>query len=349
MNNHKVVQPIYKEMIDQGLFSDAALANPEGFIAYTYKKGPEFAHHVDAPEIQGHPTQIAFGKLFEASRNETLAAGQIYSSGFVVDSEGKVSLALAAPVFYLDRFFGAIALSADMERLAAMLNEPTGLGESEQIFLVDAAGELVHLDASGRANAVHKLEDIAAGNRLIALDGNDFRYAEARNTFENTPYGVVDAIRQTELSAAANRITYGAIVSGFLCLIPIVGLIWWITRRMFAPMERLSDAARKIADGDLEVTVEATDRQDEIGRMARCIEVFQEKLGRARTPRCRAQGRPRCARKSGNSRSTRSLRRSAPNPRPFWSWWRPISRVSRKCPPHSTSDPPPHPNRGRRR
>ena len=42
------------------------------------------------------------------------------------------------------------------------------------------------------------------------------------------------------------------------------------------PMEHLAVAASKIADGDLEVAVEATDRQDEIGRMARCIEVFKD-------------------------------------------------------------------------
>ncbi|WP_428688512.1 methyl-accepting chemotaxis protein [Roseibium sp.] len=276
VNNHKVVHPVYQQVIEQGLFSDAALANPDGFITYTYRKGDDFAYHVDAPEIAGNPTQIAFGKLFEASRNETLAGGQIYSSGFVADAKGNVSLVLAAPVFYLDRFFGAVAFSADMERLAAMLNDSTGLGDSEQIFLVDAVGQLLQLDGTGHASAVYSLGDISAGDRLIRLNGQDFRFAEARGSFENTPYGVVDSVRQTELSAAADRITYGAVISGFVCLVPILGLIWWVTRRMFAPMERLAVAARKIADGDLEVAVEATERQDEIGRMARCIEVFKE-------------------------------------------------------------------------
>ena len=67
VNNHKVVHPIYQELVDQGLFSDAALANPDGFITYTFRKGPEFAFHVEDAQIQGHPVQIAMGKLFEAS------------------------------------------------------------------------------------------------------------------------------------------------------------------------------------------------------------------------------------------------------------------------------------------
>lgn len=276
VNNHKVVHPIYQDVISQGLFSDVALANPDGFITYTYQKGPEFAFHVDEGDIKGNPVQIAMGNLFAAGADGSLAAGQIYSSGFVAEEGGKVSLVLAAPVFYLDRFFGAVAFSANMENLATLLNDPSGIGDSEQIFLVDAADQLVQLDAQGLASAIHQLSDIAAGDRMIELGGADYRYAEAKNTFENTPYGVVEAVQQTELSAAADRITFGGIISGFVCLIPIVGLIWWITRRMFAPMERLSAAARKIADGDLEVMVEATERQDEIGRMARCIEVFKD-------------------------------------------------------------------------
>ncbi|WP_208988246.1 methyl-accepting chemotaxis protein [Labrenzia sp. VG12] len=276
VNNHKVVHPIYEDLIGQGLFSDAALTNPEGFITYTYRKGPEFGYHVDDAQIAGHPVQIAMGKLHAAAKAETLAGGQIYSSGFVTAEDGSVTAVLAAPVFYLDRFFGAVAFTVDMQHLASLLNEKTGLGESELVFLSDSVGKLVQLGADGQAAAVHSISDIRVDDRLLSLEDGVYRFAEASNTFIDAPFGVVAAVKQTELSAAADRITFGAVISGFLCLVPIVGLIWWVTRRMFAPMERLSDAARKIADGDLEVAVEATERSDEIGRMARCIEVFKD-------------------------------------------------------------------------
>ena len=86
---------------------------------------------------RAHPVQMAMGKLYDAAKAETLADGQIYSSGFVAGEDGSVRLVLAAPVFYLDRFFGAVAFSTDMQKLAALLNESTGIAESEQIFLVD--------------------------------------------------------------------------------------------------------------------------------------------------------------------------------------------------------------------
>lgn len=276
VNNHKVIHPVVQEMVNKGLFSDTALANTDGFITYTFRKGPEFAYHVGAPEISGTPVQRALGPLFAAFEAETLKPGDIYSSGFVVGDDGAVHLVLAAPVFYLDRFFGAVSFSTNMDRLAKLLNEKSGLADNEQIFLVAAGGDLVRLDDQGMASEVHSLSDISAGESQILLQDEIYRYADAKGVFIGKPYGLIEAAPQSELSAAADRITFGAVVSGFLCLVPIVGLIWWTTGRMFAPMQRLSAAARKIADGDLEIVVEATERSDEIGEMARCIDVFKE-------------------------------------------------------------------------
>lgn len=275
-NNHKVIHPIFQDLVGQGVFSDVALATPDGVITYTYAKGAEFAFNVQDSEILGRPVQVAFSKLFEEVNAETIANGQIFTSGFMTSENGTVDLVVAAPIFYLDRFFGAAAFSVNMANLAALFSEAAWLDDSEKVFLVDSAGQLVALGQDGRASVVHDRAAVTSGEQQLILAGDDYRYADAQSTFENTPYGIVDAVLQTKLSAAADRITYGAVISGFLCLVPIVGLIWWITGRMFAPLQGLSAAARKIADGDLEVPVDATDRSDEIGEMARCIDVFKD-------------------------------------------------------------------------
>jgi methyl-accepting chemotaxis protein len=275
-NNHKVVHPIFQDLVSQGVFSDVALATPDGVITYTYAKGDEFAFHIGDAEISGHPVQIAFSPLFDAVANETIEAGQIFTSGFMTGEDGKVSMIIATPVFYLDRFFGAAGFSVNMAKFANLVSGSGELEDGEKVFLIDTVGQLVGLDETGAAEVVHDKQTVYAGNQTLVLDENDYRYAEAEASFASTPYGIVDAVLQTKLSAAADRITYGAVISGFLCLVPIVGLIWWVTGRMFAPLQGLSAAARQIADGDLEVPVDATERSDEIGEMARCIEVFKD-------------------------------------------------------------------------
>ncbi len=276
VQNHQIVHEIYGGIIQQGLFSDAALLSKDGNIAYSYGKGPEFGRNIDAAEISNHPVQIALGQIVDANTAGTLEAGQIYTSGFTTLGDGQVSLVLAAPVMYLGNYFGAVAFSANMERIAALLNDASGIGETERVFLVDAIGQLVGLGQNGSGTTVFKLSDISSGEGQLAIDGIDYRFAQSGGEIFGSNFGLVEAVQQTELSAAANKITLGVILAGVLCMLPVVGIIWWLTGRMFAPLQTLSVAARQIADGDLEIEVHATERRDEIGRMARCIEVFKE-------------------------------------------------------------------------
>ncbi len=274
VDNHKIIHAAYQDLISQGLYSGVAIADPDGNVTYSYNKGEEFARHVTDEAVTANPFVAALAPVIAASTAETLKQGDLFTSGFVTDESGKVRLVLAAPVFYLDRFFGAVGLEINMTRFATLLNDSTGLGESEVALLIDSNGKLIQLGSDG--SAAKRFDAAVAGEGIMSIDGQDYRYSKADGTLLGKPFGVLEAVQQTELSAAANKITFGAIISGVLCMLPVVGIIWWLTIRMFAPLNTLSVAARKIADGDLGVPVEATGRSDEIGDMARCIEIFKE-------------------------------------------------------------------------
>jgi methyl-accepting chemotaxis protein len=273
--NHQVAHEIYKGVVEQGLFSDIALLDRDNNISYTYNKGPEFARHLEASEIVGHPVQSAFSQLVEANAAGTLQPSQIFTSGFATTADGGATLVLAAPVYYLDSYFGAVGFSVNMGRVAGLLNDKTGIGDSERAFLIDSTGALSEIGDRGQVSGSFSLADIGAGEGRFVINDTAYRFAQSDGTYLGTGFGVVEAVQQTELSAAADKVTYGVVLAGILCMLPIVGVIWWLTVRMFAPMQTLSGAARKIADGDLEVPVDATERSDEIGEMARCIEVFK--------------------------------------------------------------------------
>ncbi len=276
VNNHKIIHASYEELIGQGLFSGVAITDPDGNIIYSYNKGEEFARHVDDDQLANNPFARALAPVIAGNAAETLKGGEVFPSGFMLSEDGHVRLVLAAPVFYLDRFFGAVGLEVNMSRFAGLLNDDTQQGESETIMLVTSSGALVQLGADGAATRVFDLKDIQIDRDLLSIDGTEYRYAKADGEVQGQPFGVIEAVQQTELSAAAHKITYGAVIAGVLCMLPVVGIIWWLTVRMFAPLNLLSGVARKIADGDLEVPVAATTRTDEIGEMARCIEVFKD-------------------------------------------------------------------------
>lgn len=276
VTNHKVIHAAFAEIMSQGLYSDVALTDPDGNIIYTYRKGGDFARHVDAPEIAGTAVQLALKPLADASAAQTLKAGDTFFSGFIRTADGSVSAVIAAPVFYLESYFGAVAFTLDMKGLAAVLNDRTGIADSEKAYLVFADGGFSSLADDGATGTSYKMDDVRSSPDTLAIDGEETRYREASGTFLGKPFSLMETVSQAELAAAASKVTLGVIIAGALCLFPMVVVMWWLTGRMFRPLARLSVVAREIAEGALDVEVNSRERADEIGEMARCIEVFKE-------------------------------------------------------------------------
>ncbi|MET3893726.1 methyl-accepting chemotaxis protein [Bosea sp. OAE506] len=61
-----------------------------------------------------------------------------------------------------------------------------------------------------------------------------------------------------------------------------VGAILIVTRRVASPIVATTDAMNELAKGNLETVIQHTDRQDEIGTMAKALQVFRENLVKVR-------------------------------------------------------------------
>lgn len=71
----------------------------------------------------------------------------------------------------------------------------------------------------------------------------------------------------------------GVIVSvAVLLLVALVGsaAFWIVVFRVVRPIQSLTDTMSRLAGGDLEVVIPSADRRDEIGQMARAVEVFRD-------------------------------------------------------------------------
>ena len=70
------------------------------------------------------------------------------------------------------------------------------------------------------------------------------------------------------LSAQVVRSIYlVAALMGALCLVLCLVCAWWLSRRLFEPVNELDGAMRRVEGGDYDVRIEST-RQDEMGRLA---------------------------------------------------------------------------------
>ena len=90
---------------------------------------------------------------------------------------------------------------------------------------------------------------------------------------------VVDEVAEgvANNAAASSRTAFIVGLSVLIFGLFFAGLSFWIvSNRVTGPIVAMTGAMTKLADGDKGITVPALDRRDEIGRMAKAVEIFKE-------------------------------------------------------------------------
>lgn len=105
--------------------------------------------------------------------------------------------------------------------------------------------------------------------RILALSDEVFRYSSRRSQ-DNRTQGLA-------LAAAAADTQRNMILVGALAAVLGLGITAWIGfAELTTPILRLCESMAQLAEGKLETPVEGQDRRDEIGKMARAVQVFKE-------------------------------------------------------------------------
>jgi methyl-accepting chemotaxis protein len=83
---------------------------------------------------------------------------------------------------------------------------------------------------------------------------------------------------QQEAEATASATQELAIILGVVSLLLGLGLAFLIGRSIVNPVSRMTDAMGKLAEGDHSVEIPARDAKDEIGAMAKAVDVFKQNM-----------------------------------------------------------------------
>jgi len=84
-----------------------------------------------------------------------------------------------------------------------------------------------------------------------------------------------DEAAEATFDSASREIMWTAATLGVSLIAAIFGL-WVVVRRIVSPVTALTRVMSRLAEGDLTVEIEGAARTDEIGAMARAVEVFKE-------------------------------------------------------------------------
>lgn len=201
---------------------------------------------------------------------------------------------LVIPLKTPDGSFSELALCAAIDLSSSSITNlvnVNGLGKTGYIELVDSNG--IVLSSSNSANllkesdhggvfasliknqktAVSTCHNCHIDNATSAPDREIITFSP----LSLAPWGVV--VRQSEQEALANtrHLQEQLAIFSVICLLVVLPAIWFATKSITNPINRLTLASKKIAEGSLdeEITVPG---KDEIGMLARSFDIMRVKL-----------------------------------------------------------------------
>ena len=276
----------FRSQITARGYRDLYLFDLKGFMVYSVNKGEDFGTSF----AEGGPLATSsLGQVFQQAVAIENPDDLVFADFAPYQAAGGLPASFfAKPVFNAQgRKVGVLAIQLPSERLDAVIGDRTGLGETGEVLVVGPDGLLRSDSTFTEANdamltpfAGPVLDTALAGTanngETDAYRATDMLVAAAPIATRGQPWAAVAVMATDEVLAPVvnMRNMMLAIGAGLLAVVAALSLLF--SRAITKPITRLTDTMEALAKGDLEVEVRGASRTDELGAMARAVEVFRE-------------------------------------------------------------------------
>ena len=282
---HKRFHAAWRTVVEQRGYDDVLLFSADGILIYTAQKNEDFATDFS----RGSGNALSEGPVGKLLR-EALALpqdGVAFADFSLYSPAGRPEAFMAAPVYKSDKVAGVLMYAIPTAAISEKMQSIRGLGQTGEAMIV-GPDELMRtqsrytsendvLVTSVRSPAVAAaIAGTATTGVVPSLRGQRMVAMAAPFEFKGTNWAVVAVQTEDEVFApidqhaqynadGGRRIDADRGGSG-----PVVFAV------RDAPISRLTGTMRALAGGELETEVKGAARTDEIGEMARAVEVFRE-------------------------------------------------------------------------
>lgn len=280
---HGKFHPWFREFLRERGYYDVFLFDLEGNLIYSVFKELDYATNVNSGEWK----DTDLGNAFRASASaETAKAISFFDFKPYAPSHGAPASFISKPIMDdAGKKVGVLVFQMPIDRINAVMNLAAGLGKSGEVIIV-GADLLARNDTRFSKDAIlkRKLENAATKSALegatgsveiIDDEGNNVLAGFAPFSFHGVKFGVVAEIGTEEVYASLTNLRNASISTGAVALLISLALAWFAAGSISSPLSKLTDRMLKLADGDKESEIPMQKRGDEIGSMARRLEVFK--------------------------------------------------------------------------
>ncbi len=287
-SNHEKTQGEVARDLENTAFSDLLIADLDGNVMYSYKKGDDFAENLKADAWKMTGAGVAFAKAIDNTAKATDDSAPTGFSGLRVDAtSGKSAIFYAVPIVKLGAPKGIILFKVRDDIISSILAKGVVAGSTAQAAVVSEDGSAVAVNAAGQLAAIDAapftfVKDAFAGSAMTVADfsrADGAARAYVRGiSYAGSRFLVVESVLISELNAGSIELATLLTMIAIGVLIVMSAAIGVIMKLLFAPLARLADVTRDVADGKLDAEIGSQNRGDEIGTMAKALARFKQSL-----------------------------------------------------------------------
>ncbi|MDB5542099.1 MAG: hypothetical protein JWQ89_3826 [Devosia sp.] len=282
---HDKVQATFRRQLEMHGYLDVYMFDTLGNLVYSVMKNDDFAlNFAEGSELADTGLGRAFRKALALTERGQVA----YEDASVYPISGLPASFIATPVIdQRGKLMGVMAIQMPIAPINRMLQDNTNLGQTGESFFV-GADKLLRSDSvfsEGDDTLTTTYDNPIVDAALAGTTGSgtstDYRGTRMIATatpvsFNGANWAMVTTISENEAFApiAQLRNTMLLIGAGLLAAAALAGFAF--SRSITKPISRLTDTMGALAEGNLEIEVKGAGRSDEIGDMAKAVQVFKE-------------------------------------------------------------------------
>ncbi len=223
------------------------------------------------------------GWYTEAANSQKVVMSKVYMDA--ITKKPIVSLSMAV------RQQGKVAAVVGMDLSLQQINDVVlgiKIRDTGYAYLLNQEGYFVAHKTLKLEDNIMQIENgsLAAGGKVF-LSGkasfSEYVFGGVERFLASMPVGdsgwvIVLGVPKDEVFANVNRLAMTMLGIGVLSLVLLLAIVFFIARSVANPVAEVAAAAKQVAEGDLHMTLEPTDRKDEIGILHSSFEAMTKGL-----------------------------------------------------------------------
>lgn len=261
---HAKFDPTFVKLLSANQIAEVAFADPEGKIYYSTQMGNQIGSLFVPPEENFIRNDLQFSKIVSQDA-----------------SERQKSIVIWKDVVHYGDTIGTLIVRVDTSAVVHALGQPVSLGETGEARLLDSSGSTIGIATrtGPRSNFSSTPQSKNIASEFAAffdIEMNaDVRGWSLPVEIEELDWSIMVVEAEAEVFAPLNDLVFAITILMLFTLTGAALLGFYFSRGLVGSLGKLEDAMQQIASNDFNTSIPGTERKDELGGMARAVEVFR--------------------------------------------------------------------------